>query len=136
LKITFNFAGKTFRGGLSELVEDYFKRIQRYVTAEIIEVKSIKKQAREGLHVVLSPAGKVMSSEAFAEFIRDNLNNSTKHLFFYTGAPEGHVAEFEKDADLLLSFSKMTFNHQLIRVMLLEQVYRAFTIIRGEKYHK
>ena len=136
MKITFNFAGRTFRGGLSELVDDYFKRIQRYVPAEIIEVKSIKKQARAGVHIVLSPAGKMMSSEAFAEFIRDNLNSSTKHLFFYTGAPEGHEKEFEKDADLLLSFSKMTFNHQLIRVMLLEQVYRAFTIIRGEKYHK
>jgi 23S rRNA (pseudouridine1915-N3)-methyltransferase len=136
LKIIFNFAGKTFRGGLSELVDDYFKRIQRYVPAEIIEVKSVKKHSREGVHVVLSPSGKMMSSEAFAKFIGDNLNNSTKHLFFYTGAPVGHEKEFEKDADLLLSFSKMTFNHQLIRVMLLEQVYRAFTIIRGEKYHK
>jgi 23S rRNA (pseudouridine1915-N3)-methyltransferase len=136
LKIIFNFAGRTFKGGISELVDDYFKRIKRYAPAEIIEVKSVKKQTREGVHVVLSPAGKMMSSEAFAEFIRDNLNSSTKHLYFYTGAPEGHIAEFEKDADLLLSFSKMTFNHQLIRVMLLEQVYRAFTIIRGEKYHK
>jgi 23S rRNA (pseudouridine1915-N3)-methyltransferase len=136
LKIIFNFAGRTFKGGISELVDDYFKRIKRYVPAEIIEVKSVKKQTREGVHVVLSPAGKMMSSEAFAEFIRDNLNSSTKHLYFYTGAPEGHVVEFENDADLLLSFSKMTFNHQLIRVMLLEQVYRAFTIIRGEKYHK
>lgn len=136
MKIIFNFAGRTFKGGISELVDDYFKRIKRYVPAEIIEVKSVKKQTREGVHVVLSPAGKIMSSEAFAEFIRDNLNSSTKHLYFYTGAPEGHEMEFEKDADLLLSFSKMTFNHQLIRVMLLEQVYRAFTIIRGEKYHK
>ncbi len=136
MKIIFNFAGRTFRGGISELIDDYFKRIKRYVPAEIIEVKSVKKQAREGVHVVLSPSGKMMSSEAFAEFIRDNLNSSTKHLYFYTGAAEGHVAEFEKDADILMSFSKMTFNHQLIRVMLLEQVYRAFTIIRGEKYHK
>jgi 23S rRNA (pseudouridine1915-N3)-methyltransferase len=136
LKIVFNFTGKTFRGGLSELVDDYFKRIKKYVPAEIIEVKSIKRQTRDGFHIVLSPAGKMMSSEAFAELIGNSLNNSTKHLFFYTGAPEGHVAEFEKNADLLLSFSKMTFNHQLIRVMLLEQVYRAFTILRGEKYHK
>ena len=136
MKIVFNFAGKTFKGPVSELVDDYMKRIQRYVPAEIIEVKSIKKQAREGVHVVLSPKGKTLSSEAFAEFIRENLNTSKKHLFFYTGAPEGHVEAFEKDADLLLSFSKMTFNHQLIRVMLMEQVYRAFTIIRGEKYHK
>jgi 23S rRNA (pseudouridine1915-N3)-methyltransferase len=64
------------------------------------------------------------------------MNLSAKHIFFYTGAPQGHEEEFEKGADLLLSFSKMTFNHQIIRVMLLEQIYRAFTIIRGEKYHK
>jgi 23S rRNA (pseudouridine1915-N3)-methyltransferase len=136
LKIVFNFAGKTFKGPVSELVDDYFKRIQRYAPAEIIEAKSIKKQSREGIHIVLSPSGKIMSSESFARFIEENLNSSAKHLFFYTGAPEGHEKAFEKDADLLLSFSKMTFNHQLIRVMLLEQVYRAFTIIRGEKYHK
>jgi 23S rRNA (pseudouridine1915-N3)-methyltransferase len=85
---------------------------------------------------VLSPSGKQKSSEDLAAFIQKHLNSSTKHVFFYTGAPEGHEDEFEKGADLLLSFSKMTFNHQLIRVMLLEQVYRAFTIIRGEKYHK
>jgi 23S rRNA (pseudouridine1915-N3)-methyltransferase len=136
LKIVFNFAGKTFKGPVSELVDDYMKRIQRYAPAEIIEAKSIKKQSREGIHIVLSPSGKIMSSKAFAKFIEDSLNSSVKHLFFYTGAPEGHVEAFEKEADLLLSFSKMTFNHQLIRVMLLEQVYRAFTIIRGEKYHK
>jgi 23S rRNA (pseudouridine1915-N3)-methyltransferase len=136
LKIVFNFAGKTFKGPVSELVDDYMKRIQRYVPAEIIEAKSIRKQTREGIHIVLSPSGQMMSSEAFAEFISNNLNSSTKHLFFYTGAPEGHEKAFEKDAGLLLSFSNMTFNHQLIRVMLLEQVYRAFTIIRGEKYHK
>lgn len=136
MKIVFNFAGRTFKGPISELVDDYFKRIQRYVPAEIIEAKSIRRQEREGIHVVLSPSGKMMSSEAFAKFIGDALNGSLKHIFFYTGAPDGHEINFEKEADLLIGFSEMTFNHQLIRVMLMEQVYRAFTIIKGEKYHK
>lgn len=136
MKIVFCFAGKTFNGPIKELVNDYVKRLIRYAPTEIIEVKSIKKQEREGVHVVLSPSGKEISSEELAELIQKHLNSSTKHMFFYTGAPEGHEDDFEKNAEFLLSFSKMTFNHQLIRVMLLEQVYRAFTIIRGEKYHK
>jgi len=136
LKIVFCFAGKTFKGPISELVGDYVKRVARYAPIEVIEAKSIKRQDREGVHVVLSPSGKMMSSEKLAAFIQKQMNLSAKHIFFYTGEPEGHESEFEKSADLLLSLSPMTFNHQIIRILLLEQIYRAFTIIRGEKYHK
>jgi 23S rRNA (pseudouridine1915-N3)-methyltransferase len=136
VKIVFCFTGKTFQGPLRECVEDYRTRISRYAPVEIIEAKQLRLQPREGMHIVLSPEGKYLSSEEFSRLIRKNLDTGTRHLFFYTGGPGGLDDAIRENADFLLSFSPMTFNHQIIRVMLLEQVYRAFTIIRGEPYHK
>jgi 23S rRNA (pseudouridine1915-N3)-methyltransferase len=136
VKIVFCFTGKTFLGPLRECVDDYKKRISRYAPVEIIEGKHLRVQPREGRHIVLSPGGKSLSSEEFAHFIEKNLNSGTKNLYFYIGGPDGLDTGIMEKADLNLSFSLMTFNHQIIRVMLLEQVYRAFTIIRGEPYHK
>jgi 23S rRNA (pseudouridine1915-N3)-methyltransferase len=136
VKIVFCFTGKTFQDPLRESVEDYRKRISRYIPVEIIEGKQLRVQSREGRHVVLTPEGKSLSSEEFAHFIQQHLNSSTRHLYFYIGGPEGLDADILSKADLRLSLSSMTFNHQIIRVMLMEQIYRAFTIIRGEPYHK
>ena len=136
MKLVFCFAGKTFRGPVREIVEDYRARIMKWTGVEIIEAKNLKRQAREGFHIVLSPSGRPLSSEEFADIIRTCLEQTTKHLFFYTGGPWGISSELEKRSDLILSLSPMTFNHQLVRAMLLEQVYRALTIIRGEPYHK
>jgi 23S rRNA (pseudouridine1915-N3)-methyltransferase len=136
VKIVFCFTGKTFLGPLRECVDDYRKRISKYVPVEIIEGKHLRVQPREGKHIVLSPEGKSLRSEEFAHLIEQHLNSATKNLYFYIGGPEGLDPGIMEKADQSLSFSRMTFNHQIIRVMLLEQVYRAFTIIRGEPYHK
>lgn len=136
MRIVFCFTGKTFKGPILDLVNDYRARITKYAPVEIIEAKAIKKQAREGVHVLLSPAGRHMRSEDLAAFIEQHLGRGTKNLFFYTGAPTGHDPLIESQADLVLSLSSMTFNHQIVRVMLLEQVYRAFSIIHKEPYHK
>ena len=136
VKIVFCFTGKTFQGPLRECVDDYKKRISKYVPVEVIEGKQLRLQPREGKHIILSPEGKLFKSEEFARIIEKHLNAGTKHLYFYIGGPEGLDTDIMEKADLILSFSPMTFNHQIIRVMLLEQVYRAFTIIRGEPYHK
>lgn len=136
MKIVFCFTGKTFQGPLKESVEEYRSRISRYAPVEIIEAKQLRLQPREGKHVILSPEGKTLSSEEFSRLIGKNMDAGTRHLFFYIGGPEGLDGSIREKADFVLSFSPMTFNHQLIRVMLLEQVYRAFTIIRGEPYHK
>jgi 23S rRNA (pseudouridine1915-N3)-methyltransferase len=136
VRIVFCFTGKTFKGPILDLVNDYRTRISKYAPSEIIESKALKKQAREGIHILLSPTGKHLTSEALAAFIEKHLNKGTKSLFFYTGSPIGHDPLLEKQADMTLSFSSMTFNHQIVRIMLLEQVYRAFTIIHKEPYHK
>ena len=77
-----------------------------------------------------------MDSEGFARFIGEALAASTRHLFFYTGGPEGFDEAFAGSVGKKISFSPMTFSHQIIRIMLLEQVYRAFTILNNEPYHK
>lgn len=136
MKLVFCLSGKTDRGAVSELVEEYRKRISRYAPVEVIEAKTLKTQAREGVHVLLSPDGQAMTSEEFARFIGDQLNSSVKHLFFYTGGPEGFEQSVRGSIRKEISFSPMTFNHQIIRIMLLEQVYRAFTILNNEPYHK
>lgn len=137
MKIVFCFAGKTFRGAIQELQSEYRKRILKYAGVEIIEAKTLKKQTRDGVHVLLDPRGKEMDSVELSTFIEEQQNTGTKHIFLYTGAPEGHDAEFSAQSEFVkLSMSRMTFNHQLIRVMLMEQIYRAFTIINREPYHK
>ena len=136
VKLVFCFSGKTFKGPLLDLLDDYKKRISRYVPVEIIEAKNLKPQARDGMHIVLTPDGRSMNSVDFAAFLGQSLVSGKKHLFFYTGGPTGFDSEVVEKADVKLSLSGMTFNHQLIRTMLFEQVYRAFTILNNEPYHK
>jgi len=136
VKLVFCFSGKTFKGPVKDLLDEYKKRISRYVPVEIIEAKTLKPQTRDGVHIVLSPDGSTMNSEGFAEILGQTLTSGKKHLFFYTGGPTGFDSQLLETADLKLSLSGMTFNHQLIRAMLFEQVYRAFTIINNEPYHK
>lgn len=134
--MVFCFSGKTFKGAISDMVSDYKSRISRYVPVEIIEAKKLKIQKRSGLHIALVPEGKTTTSEGLSGLIEHHLISGTKNMFFYTGGPSGYDTQIIDDADIKLSLSTMTFNHQLIRIMLLEQVYRAFTIINSEPYHK
>lgn len=136
MRLVFCFSGKTNKGPVRDIVDDYKKRISRYKSVDIIEAKSLRLQQRSGIHVILSPEGEYMDSKAFAGFINQYLMQGIKHLFFYTGGPTGLPEEIVTHADKTVSLSKMTFNHQLIRAMLFEQVYRGFTIINNEPYHK
>jgi len=136
VKLVFCFSGKTQQGPVRELVEEYSSRVRKYAPVEIIEPKALKPQRRDGIHVVCAPEGTTLTSEGMAALIERAQSSGTRHLFFYTGGPEGLPRDVAAAADMSLSLSGMTFNHQLVRVMLLEQVYRAFTIIRGEPYHK
>lgn len=136
MKLVFCLAGKTERGPVGELVDDYRKRISRYAPVEIIEAKTLKIQSREGVHVLLSPAGRALTSKGLASFLSDILNSSAKHLFFYVGGPTGFDPEMEKAIPEKISLSAMTFSHQIIRIILFEQVYRAFSILNNEPYHK
>ena len=85
--------------------------------------------------ILLDEKGKSFSSIDFSNLLNQKLLDSTKRLVFVIGGAFGFSEEVYKRVDLKLSFSKMTFSHQMIRLIFKEQLYRAFTILKGEKYH-
>ena len=159
MKITILAVGKIKEKFLSDAVAEYVKRLGRYCRLEIIQVQdekdsekpseAIKKQilakeaARIAPHIkddsfiiALAINGKQLSSEEFARKINSLGISGTSSITFIIGGSLGLSDEILKKADILLSFSKMTFPHQLMRVILLEQIYRGYKIISGEPYHK
>jgi 23S rRNA (pseudouridine1915-N3)-methyltransferase len=90
----------------------------------------------DGLAVVLDERGKPFSSTEFATFMQQQADIGTRHLSFLVGGPDGHTLETRTKAFKTLSFGPMTFPHRLLRVMLLEQIYRAVTIIVNHPYHR
>jgi 23S rRNA (pseudouridine1915-N3)-methyltransferase len=85
--------------------------------------------------VLLDSRGKQLSSEELAQFVRDHQDRNPLPLVFAIGPADGFTAQLRDHADLVLSLGKMTLAHELARVVLLEQVYRAFTILKGHPYH-
>lgn len=86
--------------------------------------------------VALDERGKTQSSEEFAKFLSQQAQGGARQLTFLIGGPDGHAAETREKADRLLAFGPMTFPHRLVRVMLLEQIYRAVTILVNHPYHR
>ena len=128
---------------------EYLKRLSRFAKMDIIELAESKSDDKneesaeilshipKGAYTIaLDVGGKALSSEGLAEKIQDLATGGTSHIAFIIGGSNGFNDEVRKIADFSLSFSSFTFPHQLMRVILLEQVYRAFKINAGEKYHK
>jgi len=158
MKITIVCVGKVKEKYISMAIDEYLKRLKKYVNIEIIEVsdekapetlsfaqkeiikneegKRILKKIKDGFVIALVIDGNMLSSEKFAEFISSNMVNGISHMYFIIGGSIGLHSSVIKRADYLLSFSQMTFPHQLMRVILIEQIYRAEKIIRNEPYHK
>lgn len=147
--------GKTAFDYLSEGILLYEKRLQHYLPFEWIILPSSKKskswtskqiKAAEGKKILktisseaivtlLDVKGKPFTSEQFAEFINVRMLSGTKTLCFVIGGAYGFSQEVYTRAQFQISLSKMTFSHQLVRVVFLEQLYRAMTILKGEPYH-
>lgn len=159
MKITVLTVGKIKEKYLSDAVMEYKKRLSRYCKLEIIQVADektienasvaeekqirskeavrLRKYIKEDAFVIsLAITGRQMSSEEFADKIDRLCISGTSHIIFVIGGSIGLDGEILEESDELLSFSKMTFPHQLMRVVLLEQIYRGFKIIHGEPYHK
>ncbi len=151
--------GKIKERYLNEGIREYMKRLSRYAKVEIIEVEDekapeglssadenivrekeaarIARHLREGsVKIILAIEGKSLSSEEFAERLRQYGLVGQSQLDFIIGGSLGLDRSITAKADLLLSFSRFTFPHQLMRLILLEQIYRAFRIINNEPYHK
>ena len=159
MKITLITVGKIKEKYLKDAIAEYSKRLSRYCKLEIVEVadektpdnasatvedairdkegERILKYIKEDAYVItLEIAGKMLTSEEMAEKIEKLGVQGTSHIIFIIGGSIGLGREILKRSDYALSFSKMTFPHQLMRVILLEQIYRSYRIINHEPYHK
>lgn len=149
-------AGKIKEKFLKDGTDEFLKRLTPYASVEIVEIPAIeikdehliKKVLDEEAAKILSHikpqsyvitleiTGKMLSSEDFAEKINSLTNDGTGEIVFVIGSSCGLSQKVSERADFKLSLSKMTFLHQFARLLLVEQIYRAFKIIKGETYHK
>lgn len=159
MKITLITVGKIKEKYLKDAIAEYSKRLSRYCKLEIIEVadektpdqasetveenirnkegERILKHIRDDMYVItLEIGGKMLSSEELAQKIETLGIQGESSIAFVIGGSIGLGKEVLKRSDYALSFSKMTFPHQLMRVILLEQIYRGYRILAGEPYHK
>lgn len=141
MKLKVAWVGKTKEPAIQSLTDEYLKRIGRYVPVEGVSLKDESALTglggRGGRHhmVLLDSRGKQFSSEEFAGYLRDYQDRNPLPLIFVVGPANGFSEEARASASLLLSLGKMTLAHELARVVLLEQLYRAFTILKGHPYH-
>ncbi|WP_352399506.1 23S rRNA (pseudouridine(1915)-N(3))-methyltransferase RlmH [Anaerotignum sp.] len=159
MRITVVCVGKLKEAYWRGAIDEYSKRLSRYIKLEIVELPDEKapdtmSPAQEGevrqkegfrilkaikedaFAVALAIEGKSLSSEDLADFIEEKAVRGVSHMVFIIGGSLGLSKEVMKRADFALSFSPMTFPHQMMRVILLEQIYRAEKINRKEPYHK
>jgi len=139
MKIRIIAVGKLKKGYAAQGVKDFKERIAHYTSLEIIEVEQEnmpKYLSEKFFNIALDRNGKQFNSEGFAKFIEEKMVYFKKDISFFIGGADGFSGDFVKSCDFSLSFSKMTFPHEIARLLLLEQIYRAFTIIKRERYHK
>jgi 23S rRNA (pseudouridine1915-N3)-methyltransferase len=134
--------GKDKSSAVQSLTAEYIRRLVRYVPVNAHELRDEAglfrlrdKASGTRALILLDPRGKQHSSEEFAEFLAAYQNRGTQQLIFGIGGADGFSAESLRAADVQLSLGKMTLSHELARVVLLEQLYRAYTILKGHPYH-
>ena len=144
MKLKIAWIGKTKEAAIEALSVEYLKRLSRFAEAEGVvlrdEAALLRLAMGEGSRskyclVLLESSGKQFSSEEFAEFVRNHRENNPLSLLFAIGPANGFSPEVRRAASNILSLGKMTMPHELARVVLLEQVYRAFTILNRHPYH-
>lgn len=155
MKITLLTVGKTENNYLSEGTRIYYERLQHYIKFDFIEVvlpKTSKKLQPEQLKeaegkllikhfqeadmvILLDEKGRQYTSEAFAGYLQKTMNAGTRNLMFVVGGAFGFSQEVYAKCTGKLALSEMTFSHQMVRLFFMEQLYRAFTILKNEPYH-
>lgn len=155
MKVKFICIGKTGKSFLEEGENEYLKRLKHYVPVERIEIpdlknakkltfdqikelegKEILSKVQAGDHLILlDERGDFYSSVQFSNFLQQKFNSGGKAIAFVVGGAYGFSDEVYSCASGKISLSKMTFSHQMVRMIFFEQLYRAMTILRGEPYH-
>lgn len=154
MKLVLIYNGKTVAPWLQDAIADYSKRLQHYLSLETVVIPEVKSQ--KGLSVavqmekeadlmlkllqptdevvLLDEHGKEMRSMELAQWL-NRQQQQARRLVMIVGGPYGFSPRIKQRANQLLSFSRLTFSHQMIRLLLVEQLYRACTILKGEPYH-
>ncbi|MBU2938845.1 23S rRNA (pseudouridine(1915)-N(3))-methyltransferase RlmH [Lacinutrix sp. C3R15] len=147
--------GKTDNKQLQSLIDDYTKRLGFYIKFELEIIPDLKKvknlseeqqKQKEGeiilgklnttdVLILLDENGKQLDSVGFSNYLQKHMNSGIKQLVFVIGGPYGFSPEVYSKAQGKLSLSKMTFSHQMVRLFVIEQIYRGFTILKNEPYH-
>lgn len=155
MKVALILVGKTVNKHFVELIDEYAGRVKHYIGFDIVTIPELKntknlstdqqkqqegelilKQMQAGDHVVLlDEHGKELRSVEFSAYMEQKMQTVNKRLVFVIGGPYGFSPEVYGRANEKLSLSKMTFSHQMVRLIFVEQLYRAMTIMRGEPYH-
>jgi 23S rRNA (pseudouridine1915-N3)-methyltransferase len=154
MKIEFWVIGKTDFDYLKEGIAVYEKRLKHYVAYEMVVLADVKnpplsmealktkegeiilnKLQKEDFLILLDENGKQNTSVEFSQFIEKKQMDGTKRLIFQIGGAYGFSETVYARANFKMSLSKLTFSHQMVRLFFVEQLYRAFTILKGEKYH-
>ena len=140
MKLRVAWIGKTKERAIQSLTLEYVKRISRYTPTESLELPNeaaLQKQLdRPGqLFIALDAGGKQMSSEELEQFLAGHQNRGTQALLFAVGPANGWSEEVLRAAAVKISLGRMTLPHELARAILLEQLYRGFTILKGHPYH-
>ena len=155
MQITLLAIGKTDNKQLQQLIDEYKKRLGFYIkfNLEIIpDIKNSKnlseaqQKQKEGdlilnkvntsdVLILLDEKGKQLDSIGFSNYLQKHMNSGIKQLIFVIGGPYGFSEEVYQKAQGKLSLSKMTFSHQMVRLFIIEQLYRGFTILKNEPYH-
>jgi 23S rRNA (pseudouridine1915-N3)-methyltransferase len=156
MQIKFLWIGKTKNAAIRALVADYVERVRHLVPCEVIEARDISKRrslgtaeliAAEGEElakripaigrlVALDETGSQFASRDFARWLETEQNSGARSITFVIGGPEGLSQMISRRANTILSLGKMTWTHEMCRVLLLEQIYRALCIMRNIPYHK
>lgn len=132
--------GKTRRGEVRAVIDDYVKRVSRSCPIEIVEVRdgeaAIKKldADRAATAILLDAGGKSWTSESFAKWLGELRDRGTREVVFVCGDADGFPQELRERVAQKISLSAMTYSHELARAMLVEQLYRAFAILSGSPY--
>ncbi len=137
--------GKIKDKNIQNLINDYYSRTQHFYKIELIQIKeenkkeketqNIERQIKEGLIIVLDETGKLLKSIELSNLIKEKQNNNIT-ITFIIGNYYGLNDKIKQKAHFLLSLSKMTVTHEMAQLILIEQIYRAQTIIKGLPYHK
>jgi 23S rRNA (pseudouridine1915-N3)-methyltransferase len=155
MKLAFVWVGKTKNRAMSEMIQDYMNRIEKFIPVDIVTLRDwtaagnaarthTEKESADILAridddpyvVLLSERGRTLDSAGFARLMDNHRTTGTKKVTFVIGGAEGVSPSVEERADMQLALSGMTLTHEMARLLLAEQVYRAFTIIRNIPYQR